>query len=173
MDGCYFRPVLRLKAAVTLVAAVTVTVHVALLPQPPPLQPVKFEVDDGVATRVTAVPEATVAAHRLPQSIAPSAELTLPVPLPLFATVSVTVADDAVIDWLKALELLVATDVLPEYAATIACDPAESAEVTQAATPLASAKLAQPAMAAESARKSTVPLGVPAALVTFAVKVRG
>src|SRR5437667_9729918 len=46
----------RAKVAVTVVAALRVTVHVPVPEQPPPLQPLKVEPAAGVAVSVTAVP---------------------------------------------------------------------------------------------------------------------
>jgi len=46
----------RSKVAVTVVAALRVTVHEPVPVQPPPLQPVKVESAAGVAVKVTAVP---------------------------------------------------------------------------------------------------------------------
>src|SRR5436853_6999469 len=46
----------RAKVAVTVVAALRVTVQAAVPEQPPPLQPVKVEPAAGVAARVAAVP---------------------------------------------------------------------------------------------------------------------
>src|SRR2546425_12401907 len=48
--------VLRVNVAVTVVSAVTVTLHAPVPLQPPPLQPVKFEFAAGVAVRGTGVP---------------------------------------------------------------------------------------------------------------------
>ena len=48
--------VARANVAVTVVAAVIVTVHVPVPPHPPPLQPVKIEPASGVAVRLTVVP---------------------------------------------------------------------------------------------------------------------
>jgi len=44
------------NVAVTVVAEVTVTVHVKVPLQPPPLQPAKVESTDGDAVNVTAWP---------------------------------------------------------------------------------------------------------------------
>ena len=46
----------RSKVAVTVVAAVRVTVHEPVPVQPPPLQPVKPEPVAGLAVRITVVP---------------------------------------------------------------------------------------------------------------------
>ena len=55
--------------AVTVVAALSVTVHAPVPEQPPPLQPVKVEPAAGVAVKVTAVPLAYAAEHVVPQEI--------------------------------------------------------------------------------------------------------
>src|SRR5207247_631336 len=57
----------RLKVAVTVVAAETVTVHDPVPVHPPPLQPLKIEPAAGVAVSVTAVPLAKLAAPVAPQ----------------------------------------------------------------------------------------------------------
>jgi hypothetical protein len=77
------------KVAVKLVAAVTVTVHVVLVPRQAPPQPVNFAPVAGVAVRVKVVLGARLVLHAvepLPQEIAPP----LTRPLPLTATVSWT-----------------------------------------------------------------------------------
>src|SRR5437667_5217764 len=51
------------KVAVTVVAALSVTVQVPVLEQLPPLQPVKVEPAAGAAVKVTAVPLANAAEH--------------------------------------------------------------------------------------------------------------
>jgi len=48
--------IVSLKFAVTAIAAVTVTVHVPVPVQPPPLQPVNVEPSSGIAVSVTTVP---------------------------------------------------------------------------------------------------------------------
>src|SRR2546427_6989810 len=57
----------RLKVAVTVVAAETVTAHVPVPEQPPPLQPLKVEPAAGAAVSVTAGPLARPPAHVAPQ----------------------------------------------------------------------------------------------------------
>ena len=73
----------------TDVAALTVTLHVPVPVQPPPLQPVNVEPAAGVAVRVTTVPLVKPVEQVAPQEI-PAGELVmLPLPAPDFATVSV------------------------------------------------------------------------------------
>src|SRR4029453_5565357 len=70
----------RAKVAVTVVAALSVTVQVPVPEQPPPLQPVKLEPAVGVAVKVTAVPLAYAAEHVAPQEIPAGLLVLLPVP---------------------------------------------------------------------------------------------
>jgi len=77
----------RAKVAVTEVAALTVTVQVAVPEQPPPLQPVKVEPAAGAAVKVTAVPVVKEVEHVAPQEIPEGALVTVPVPLPALVTV--------------------------------------------------------------------------------------
>jgi len=74
--------------AVTPRAALIVTVQ-APVPEQSPDQPVKVEPADGVGVSVTDVPSAMDALQVAPQLIPPTFEVTVPVPLPAFATVSV------------------------------------------------------------------------------------
>jgi hypothetical protein len=76
------------NVAVTLRAAVMLTVQVPV-PVHAPLQPVKVEPAAGAAVRVTDVPDVYEALQVLPQLIPLGEEVTVPVPVPLFATVSV------------------------------------------------------------------------------------
>jgi len=64
-----------------------VTVHVPVPEQAPP-QPEKVEPVAAVAVRVTVWPKVMEALHVAPQSIAPEAPVTVPVPVPVLATVS-------------------------------------------------------------------------------------
>src|SRR5207245_4124328 len=81
----------RLKVAVTVVAAETVTTHDPVPEQPPPLQPLKVEPAAGVAVSVTAVPLAKLAAHVAPQVIPAGELVTVPLPVPAGVTVRVKV----------------------------------------------------------------------------------
>ena len=81
----------RLKVAVTVVAAETVTTHDPVPEQLPPLQPLKIEPAAGVAVSVTAVPLAKLAAQVAPQVMPAGALVTVPVPVPPFETVSAKV----------------------------------------------------------------------------------
>jgi hypothetical protein len=77
------------NVAVTVVAALSVTVQGPAPEQPPPLQPVNAEPAAGAAVRVTAVPLANEAAHVAPQAMPVGALVTVPVPVPDLVTVSV------------------------------------------------------------------------------------
>src|SRR3989449_1259700 len=59
-------PVSAANVALTLVAALSVTVHVPVPEQPPPLQPVKVEPAAGAAGKVTAGPPANAPGHAAP-----------------------------------------------------------------------------------------------------------
>ena len=79
---------LELKVALTDFAASMVTLH-APVPLHAPLQPANVELASGVAAKLTTVPFAKLAEHVGPQEI-PAGELaTVPVPVPLLATVRV------------------------------------------------------------------------------------
>src|SRR5439155_25807949 len=62
------------KIAVTVVPEESVTTHVPVPEQPPPLQPVKLEPAAGVAVSVTAVPLAKLAVDVAPQ-VMPAGEI--------------------------------------------------------------------------------------------------
>jgi len=84
------------KVAVTDVAALTVTVQVAVPEQPPPLQPAKVEPAAGAAVKVTAVPLVNGVEHVVPQEIPAGLLVTVPLPVPERETVSVDVVDTPV-----------------------------------------------------------------------------
>jgi hypothetical protein len=65
-----------------------VTVH-TVVPEQSPLQPVKIEPVAGTALSVTSVPESKFALQAVPQLIPAGVLVTVPVPLPARATVSV------------------------------------------------------------------------------------
>src|SRR5215470_8726910 len=76
------------NVALTLWAALIVTVQVLVVPvQPPPLQPVNVEPAVGVAVKVTAVPVVKDVEHVVPQEIPAGALVTVPVPVPALVTV--------------------------------------------------------------------------------------
>src|SRR2546425_746949 len=79
--------VMSVNVAVTVVAALRVTVQAPGPEQPPPLQPVKVEPVVGTAVSVTAVPLAKLAAQVAPQMMPAGAPATAPPPGPPFLTV--------------------------------------------------------------------------------------
>src|SRR5947199_7725114 len=83
--------VMSVNVAVTVVAALRVTVQAPVPEQPPPLQPPKVEPAAGAAVSVTAVPLVKLAAQVAPQVIPPGELLTVPFPVPAGVTVRVKV----------------------------------------------------------------------------------
>src|SRR5438093_4715313 len=77
------------NVALTVVAALTVTVQVPVPAQPPPLQPLKVEPAAGAAVSVTEVPLANAAEQVAPQETPAGALVTVPLPAPALLTVSV------------------------------------------------------------------------------------
>ena len=76
------------NVAVKVVSSLIVTLQVPVPEHPPPDHPVKVEPEAGVAVRITKVPEPKGWEQTLPH-VMPVGELdTVPVPLPLLATVS-------------------------------------------------------------------------------------
>lgn len=78
-----------MNCAVTLVAAATVTVHVPVPEHPPPDHPANVEPLSAVAVRVTEEPWSNSAAHVAPHVMPAGELLTLPLPVPDLATVTV------------------------------------------------------------------------------------
>src|SRR2546430_14445077 len=72
----------RSKMAVTVVAAVSVTVQEPVPEQPPPLQPAKVEPVAGVAVRGSAGPAGERGRGDGPHRVSPRAVVTLPAPVP-------------------------------------------------------------------------------------------
>src|SRR5947209_20373835 len=79
--------VMSVNVAVTVVAALRVTVQAPGPEQPPPVQPLKVEPAAGAAVSVTAVPLAKLAAQVAPQVMPAGALVTVPAPVPAFETV--------------------------------------------------------------------------------------
>ncbi len=76
------------KVAVTLWAALIVTVQVLAVPEQPPLQPVKEEPAAGAAVKVTTVPIVNAVEQVVPQEMPAGALVTVPLPAPDLVTVS-------------------------------------------------------------------------------------
>ena len=88
-------PEARLNVAVTVVAALTVTVQVPV-PEHAPLQLANVEPPAGVAVRVSAVPVVTDCEQVAPQ-LMPAGVVTVPEPDPFLVTESVQVAGAEVV----------------------------------------------------------------------------
>src|SRR3954447_2689485 len=78
------------NVAVTVVAAVSVSVHGVVPLQPPPDQPVNVEPVAATAVSVVMSPAEYVCWQVAPHAIAAGLEVTVPVPLPPRVTNSVT-----------------------------------------------------------------------------------
>jgi hypothetical protein len=81
------------NVAVTVWAALIVTVHVPVPVQPPPLQPVNVEPAAGVAVKVIAAPVVKDAEHVVPHEMPAGLLVTVPVPVPDLETVRVELTD--------------------------------------------------------------------------------
>src|SRR5439155_9857543 len=129
-----------LKVAVTVVPAETVTTHVPVPEQPPPLQPVKVEPAAGVAVSVTAVPLAKLAVHVAPQVIPAGALVTVPLPVPAEVTVRVKVCSVKVAVTVVAAESVTTQVPVPEQPLPLQplkAEPAAGVAVSVTAVPLA------------------------------------
>jgi hypothetical protein len=101
----------RLKVAVAVVVALTVTAHEPV-PEQAPVQPAKTDPAAGVAVRVSAVPRAKDREQVAPQLIPAGALATVPAPDPLLVTDSVTVVPPVPVpDPLTAREIVSASAV--------------------------------------------------------------
>jgi hypothetical protein len=122
----------------------------------------------------------------LPMDVAPSKKITVPVGDPVPVTVAVKVTGCPAVDgltseitemlvgcpcttWLTAAEMLPEKFASPEYTAVMECEPAVKVAVVNVAWP--ALKVPLPIVVAPS-RNVIVPVGVPAAAVTVAVKVK-
>lgn len=90
---------------------------------------------------------------------------------PAGLAVSAVVVVPAVTVWARALDVLAANDVAPEYTAVMLRAPRASVEMAQVAEPEVMGLARQPAMSTPSVRKVTVPVGVPPLEATAAVNV--
>jgi hypothetical protein len=79
----------KLNMAVTVVAAVIVTVQPPVPEQPPPVHPANVELTAGEAVRLTIVPWENPSVQSTPQLMPTGLLATVPVPKPAFATVRV------------------------------------------------------------------------------------
>ena len=100
--------------AVTLVFAVIVNVHVVVLLTQPPVKPLNTDPAAGLAVSVIEVPSLKFAEHVGAQLIPAGADVTVPLPVPAKATVSVRWIGVKVAVTLLADVMLASTHVAPE-----------------------------------------------------------
>ena len=124
--------------AVTVVAALSVTVQVPVPEQPPPLQPVKVEPAAGAAVKVTAVPLANVAEHVAPQEMPAGLLVTVSDPVPDLLTVSVNVCAKLAVMVVAALSVMVQVPVpeQPPPLQPVKMEPEAAVAVKVTAVPL-------------------------------------
>src|SRR5213596_1955879 len=163
----------RLKVAVTVVAAETVTTQVPVPEHPPPLQPLKVEPMAGLAVSVTAVPLVKLAEQVAPQVIPAGKLVTVPLPVPAGVTVRVKVWSAKVaVTVVAALRVTVQVPVpeQPPPLQPLKVEPAAGAAVSVTAVPLV--KLAEQVapQVIPAGLLVTVPVPVPA-LETVRAKV--
>ena len=156
----------------TDVAALTVTLHVPVPVQPPPLQPVNVEPAVGVAVRVTTVPLVKPVEQVAPQEIPAGALVMLPLPAPDFATVSVNddctnVAVTEAAAFIVTVQEPVPVQLPPLQPLKV--DPAAGVAVKVTAVPLAKAAEQVAPQAMPAGALETVPVPAPA-LVIASVK---
>ncbi len=161
-----------MKVAVTVVAALRVTVQVPVPLQPPPFQPVKVEPAAGVAVSVTAVPLEKLAEQVAPQVIPAGALVTVPLPVPAGVTVRANVCRVKVAVTVVAAESVTTQAPVPEHPPPLQplkIEPAAGAAVSVTVVPLV--KLAEQVapQVIPAGALVTVPLPVPAG-VTVRVK---
>ena len=77
------------NVAPTATVLVSVTTQVPVPLHPAPLQPVKADPADGTAVSVTTVPDVKAAPHVDPHEMPAGLDVTVPVPAPVFVTLSV------------------------------------------------------------------------------------
>ena len=90
------------NVALTVVAAFIVTAHVPVPLHPPPDHPAKMELLAEAAVSVTDVPCGYGSVQSLPQAMPAGEEVTVPAPVPSFATVNVCCTSAKVADTVAA-----------------------------------------------------------------------
>jgi hypothetical protein len=162
-----------LKVAPTDFAASMVTLH-APVPLQEPLQPANVEPVSGVAAKFTTAPFAKLAEHVVPQEIPAGELVTVPVPVPLLATVRVKGPGFAVkvtlTDFAASMVTLHAPVPLQAPPQPANVEPESGAAVKLTTVPLA--KLAEHVVPQEipAGELATVPVPVP---VLATVRVKG
>src|SRR5436190_736268 len=161
----------RAKVAVTVVAALRVTVQVPVPEHPPPLQPVKVEPAAGVAVSVTAVPLAKLTEQVAPQLIPTGELVTVPLPVPAGVTVRVKLCRVKVAVTVVAAETVTTHDPVPEQPPPlqpVKVEPAAGVAVNVTAVPLAKLAEQLAPQLIPAGELVTVPLPVPALLTVSA-----
>src|ERR1041385_5439082 len=162
-----------LKVAPTDFAASMVTLH-APVPLQEPLQPADVEPVSGVAAKFTTAPFAKLAEHVVPQEIPAGELVTVPVPVPLLATVRVKgpgfAVKVALTDFAASMVTLHAPVPLQAPPQPANVEPESGAAVKLTTVPLA--KLAEHVVPQEipAGELATVPVPVP---VLATVRVKG
>src|SRR5207247_6584939 len=161
------------KRAVTVVAALRVTVQVPVPEHPPPLQPGNVEPAAGVAVSVTAVPLAKLTEQVAPQLIPTGELVTVPLPVPAGVTVRVKLCRVKVAVTVVAAETVTKHEPVPEQPPPlppVQVEPPAGRAVSVTAVPLV--KLAEQVapQVIPAGELVTVPLPVPA-LLTVSAKV--
>jgi len=160
------------NVAVTVCAALIVTVHVPVPVQPPPLQPVNVEPAVGVAVNVTAVPLTNGDEHVVPQEMPAGALVTVPDPVPALVTVSVKACSVNVALTVCAaftVTVQVPEPVQPPPLQPVNVEPVAGAAVSVTEVPLANGDAQVVPQEMPAGALVTVPDPVPA-LVTVSVK---
>src|SRR5437667_1732229 len=165
--------VCRVKVAVTVVAAESVTVQAPVPEQPPLFEPLKVEPVVDAAVSVTAVPLVKLAEQVAPQVMPVGELVTVPLPVPAGVTVRVKLCRVKVAVTVVAAERVTVQVPVPEQLPPlqpVKVEPAAGAAVSVTAVPLA--KLAEQVapQVMPAGALVTVPLPVPAG-VTVRVKV--
>src|SRR5881628_1809006 len=156
--------VMSVNVAVTVVAALRVTVQAPGPEQPPPLQPLKVEPAAGAAVSVTAVPLAKLAAQVAPQVMPAGLLVTLPAPVPALETVSVKVCRVKVaVTVVAALRVTVQAPgpEQPPPLQPLKVEPAAGAAVSVTAVPLVKLAVQVAPQVMPAGALVTAPLPVP------------
>src|SRR5438445_771771 len=164
--------VMSVNVAVTVVAALRVTVQAPGPEQPPPVQPLKVEPAAGAAVSVTAVPLVKLAAQVAPQVMPAGALVTAPLPVPALLTVSVKVGVKVAVT-VVAAEMVTVQVPVPEQPPPVQpakVEPAAGAAVSVTVVPLAKLAAQVALQSMPAGELVTVPLPVPAG-ATVRVKV--
>jgi hypothetical protein len=154
-----------LNVAVTAVAAVTVTTHVPVPAQPPPLQPANVELADAAAVNVTCVPLAKFAEQVVGQLIPAGALVTVPVPVPASITDN---AKPLVLELKVAVTVVAAVSVTTHVPVPVQPPPIHPANVDPVAADAVNVTWVPLAKLAEQVGPQLMPAG---ALVTVPVPV--